>query len=249
MVGGTKPDTQTGLQPYKSTVSPLGMFASLATIPSHLREANRLEGQKYTPEGMDYNAVRPRMIDLSRERETINRNADLSGAILNKQAGQAGSQAATQAQQLAGITGTQRVQGQQLGQSYQTEEVANQQAKQRADEINSQGRFRTDLSNIQERVRAQMMNNQLDTQASGVRLGVLNTAAGAFTGYLGNVSSASQYDNMLAMMASQGNYGNYIDPSYYKLPAWKRTLMKAGNVQPGATQRIRKTDPLSLGGN
>lgn len=166
-----------------------------------------------TRPALNLGRMTPEQINLEQQRIAARNRANTTGSTIRRDMARRG---ASQGTFQAGISGAMsdinRNLGEQIGQSYLTEETTNAQARQQAQAANMQAQAQEQMFNTQAEMQRRATQDQLI--ASG-----LNTIPAAYMDYQTQVGR----QNMMNAMMAQGDYGMYQEV-YPNAPTWRRRL-------------------------
>jgi len=137
-------------QGNKSSIIPSLASAAISGI------GNLMLARQQKPNEVRLGRVSPEEISLARQRKALEDELRLQGRMAQRNiAGASGSRGQYLTNIGASNAAAQRVYGEQVGNSLQSEELANAQARQQAQQVNAEINAREQLANAQERARSQ----------------------------------------------------------------------------------------------
>jgi hypothetical protein len=202
-----------GYRPYSTPVSPLGLAPSLLGYGLNARAIKQMGRLKSTPQ-----YISPEHISLARSRSAMDaRRRESANVLRGMTAGMGASQRYASA--MAGLTEADRNYGEQVNNSYLTEDTTNAQYNNQAKTFNAE-----------QAARSQELNNRLKMDMISAKLNNNQGLVSGLSGYMADVSRAKQMDSVMG--AFSDNYDAVTPESYFKQPLYKRLYNSGLGIRP-----------------
>lgn len=213
---------QTGVNYMPAIGQGLGAIAAFAESRRGLPTIN-VPDVNLQPVDLSSSRYTPELIDLTRQREAINRRAGLNRSLVRDSASNIGSGASRTANVIAGLTGVERTAGEQLNQSYLSEDVQNTSLTNAARQYNARLAAQEAATNAEIANREAIINSQnalteaqlnrgASQYSSNLRQTGYRNLIEGFTGLGRDLQAANQYNAMIPFLGE--NYDIVNDPNY-----------------------------------